>query len=261
MHHCSVSIVIGWHACGPAHNGMYLSVLPQINQYSFRSEGGTVSKRETIDAFIRGDIDRRTFMSRLATLGVSSGAALAYATTFGNSAVASTGSSASGFVTQFQGDLDYGVPGDPGPLDEVIAIISEVFAELESLFEGLADFLPDDFAEGIFDALTQIQEQLALQLEALAALLGTTRSTSTIRQFAAAQGTGDPDAFLQSLATALDDLTARFAFVVPAVEEPAARQTMMNVAMVTGRHAGFVNWAAGNDPFPSAFQEPAIPQN
>ncbi len=200
-------------------------------------------------------------MGRLATLGVSSGAVLAYATTFGSSALASPGSSASGFVSQGQDDGDYGVPGDPGPLEEVIALISEVFEELLSLFEGLADFLPDDFAEGIFDLLTTIQEQLALQLEAFAALLGTTGSSSTIRQFAAAQGTDDPDAFLQSLSTAFDDLTARFAFVVPAVEEPAARQTMMNVAMVTGRQAGFVNWAAGNDPFPSAFQEPAIPQN
>ncbi|MEJ7902331.1 MAG: hypothetical protein WKF63_10820, partial [Thermomicrobiales bacterium] len=95
------------------------------------------------------------------------------------------------------------------------------------------------------------QEQLALQLEALGSLFGA-GSTNTVRQFAAAQGTGDPDAFLQSLSTAFDDLTARFTAVVPGTEEDAERQTMMNVAMVTGRHTGFVNWAAGNDPFPSA---------
>lgn len=213
-----------------------------------------MTKRETIDAFIRGDIDRRTFMGRLTTLGVSTGAALAYATTFGNSAVASTGSSASGFISRGQDDGDYGVP-KPFPLEEGLAIISEAFKELITLFEGLADFVTDDFAEGVFDALTQIQEQLALQLEALGSLFGA-GSTNTVRQFASAQGTGDPDAFLQSLSTAFDDLTARFTAVVPGTEEDAERQTMMNVAMVTGRHTGFVNWAAGNDPFPSAFQEP-----
>lgn len=193
-------------------------------------------------------------MGRLATLGVSSGAALAYATTFGNSALASPGSSASGFVSQGQDDGDYGVP-NPFPLEEGLAIISEALDEILAILDGLADFVTDDFAEGVFDALTQIQEQLALQLEALGSLLSA-GSTTTTRQFAAAQDSGDPDAFLQSLSTAFDDLTASFAAVVPGTEEDAERQTMMNVAMVTGRQAGFVNWVAGNDPFPSAFQEP-----
>ncbi len=212
-----------------------------------------MSKRETIDAFIRGDIDRRTFMGRLTTLGVSSGAALAYATTFGNSALASP-SSAAGFVSQGQDDLDYGVP-NPFPLEEGLQIISDALDEILSIFDDFAGFVAEDFAEGVFDALARIQEQLALQLEALGSLFGA-GFTSTTRQFAAIQGTGDADAFLQSLSRAFDDLTASFAAVVPGTDEAAERQAMMNVAMVSARQAGFVNWAAGNDPFPTAFQQP-----
>ncbi len=213
-----------------------------------------MSKRETIDAFIRGDIDRRTFIGRLTTLGVSSGAALAYATTFGASALASPSSPAAGFVSQGQGDLDYGVP-NPFPLEEGLQIIADALEAIAAIFDDFADFVTDDFADGIFDALAQIQEQIALQLEALGSLFGA-GFTSTTRSFAAAQGTGDPDAFLQGLSTAFDDLTASFAAVVPGTEEAAERQAMMNIAMVSGRQAGFVNFAAGNDPFPTAFQEP-----
>jgi len=217
-----------------------------------------VTKRETVDAFIRGDIDRRTFIGRLTTLGVSTGAALAYATTFGQSALAGPSTGASGFAMQGQDDLDYGVP-NPFPLEEGLALITEALEEVRAILEGLADFVSEDFAEGIFEQLETIQEQIATQLEAISALLGA--GAATTRQFGqrsrlAAVQAGDADAFLQSLSTAFDDLTARFAAVVPGTDEEAARQTMMNVAMVTGRQAGFVNWAAGNDPFPSAFQQP-----
>ncbi len=224
-----------------------------------------MTKRETIEAFVRGDIDRRTFVGRLTTLGVSAGAALAYATTFGQTASAASSSGSAGYVVQnFQDDLEYGVP-NPFPLEEGLEIINEAFDEIVAIFEGFADFLEDDFAEGVFDALTTIQEQIATQLEALSALFGTGSATST-RQFGqrsrlSAVQSGDADAFLQSLSTSLDDLTSRFAAVVPGTSEDAARQTMMNVAMVSGRHAGFVNWAAGNDPFPSAFQQPMSAEN
>jgi hypothetical protein len=222
-----------------------------------------VTKRETIDAFIRGDIDRRTFIGRLTTLGVSSGAALAYATTFGQSALAAPASNQTGLAAQGQDDLDYGVP-NPFPLDEGIAIISEAFETIIGILEGLGDFTDDDFAEGIFDALTTIQEQVAAQFEALGSLLGAgsagVRQFGQRSQFAAIQA-GDPDTFLQDLSVAFDDLTARFAAVVPGTDEEAERQTMMNVAMVSGRHAGFVNWAAGNNPFPVAFQEPMTAGN
>lgn len=223
-----------------------------------------MTKRETIDAFIRGDIDRRTFIGRLTTLGVSTGAAVAYATSFGSSALAAPASSQSGFVTLGQDDGDYGGPIDPGPLDNVVEILTGVFEDILALFDGFADFLPDDFGQGIFDGLQNLQNQLETQFDSLGSLPGfgaaATRGYSQRSRLAAVQPSGDPQAFLETVATSLDLLTGAFGAVVPGLDDATARQTMMNIAMVSGRHASFANMAAGKNPFPSAFQDPSMPE-
>jgi len=69
-----------------------------------------MSKHHVVAEYLAGRIDRREFIVKLTTAGVSTAAAIAYAETFSQSVSArGAGKDARGYVTAFQGTADYPV--------------------------------------------------------------------------------------------------------------------------------------------------------
>src|SRR3954454_14446893 len=67
-----------------------------------------MSKQQVVAEYLAGRIDRREFIIKLTTAGVSTAAAIAYAETFSQSVAArGAGKDARGYVTAFQGTADY----------------------------------------------------------------------------------------------------------------------------------------------------------
>ena len=146
-----------------------------------------MTKREMIDSYIRGELDRRGFIRGLTALGVSAGAAATYAVSFSPSAAAS-----GGFVVrpgqQYQ---DQNYPPPPISLEEAIARLLEAITRLLNLLiAALERFLQADFtAAGLpsntFELLSTIQSQLNDQTDALNALGGGADTGSTSASLAA----------------------------------------------------------------------------
>jgi len=217
-----------------------------------------VTKKELIDAYLRGDLDRRGFVGRLTALGVSATAAVAYAGSFVPGVAASSSRNESGFLVHAQGivsDDEYGTAFTFASDEEAITLAIEAITAVLSILEGLDSFTADDFAPGQFAILSDILEQQQEQADALAALLGDTPFEAPP---AGTGGGGDPQAFLENLAAALDDLCARYGAIAPALESGEARQTITNLLAIANRHAALVNEMAGLDPIPDTFLEPAI---
>lgn len=210
-----------------------------------------------VDAFIRGEFDRRDLITRLTALGVSASAASAYALTLGRQgAAAAPGSSSTGIARYQDGaeEEDYGTEFVFETIEEALQLIFDAISELLSTLGALNLFNADDFADALdFEILTRIAEQKQDHAEAMSALLGTTDpSTSTAASF------GSVEEFLTELAGGYDDLTGKYAAVVPAIGDGAIRQTMMNAASVANRHAALVHHMAGLDPIPDTFEVPEV---
>lgn len=226
-----------------------------------------MTKRELIEAFVRGEVDRRQFINRLTMLGVSGGAAVAYATTLGESAYASSAKPVSGFVMRAQAtdDEDYGTAFFLELIEALQAVIVAITDLILVVLDGLAAFIAGDFAAGVFESLQTIEQQQQEHLDAATAMLtaaggaaggvGATRLGFQAQQFATS------DELLATLADGFDQLTAMYAAVVPTITDTdgEVRQTLTEIASVASRHAAAVNIYAGRDPFPETFQTPALP--
>jgi len=224
-----------------------------------------MTKRQLIDSYTRGDLDRRGFIRGLTALGVGAAAAATYAVQFGPSAAASP---STGFVmnARQQGtttDEDYGTAITLESDEQGIQLAySELAATASLLAAGLAEFTAADFTnagfpDDTFDLLTTIQQQIADQLDALESLgIGTPTAGATA---ASAAAPATPQEFLDALATQLDQQSSALAAIAPALEDGAARQTVTNIGFVTARQAATVHMLVGSDPIPSAFEEPALP--
>ena len=221
-----------------------------------------MSKREIVDSYVRGEIDRRGFIRGLTALGVSAGAAATYAFNFAPSTAASAGNN--GFVVRAgQQDARYGTAITLESLLQGLQLaFAELAATLSALAAGLAAFSAQDFtAAGLpadtADLLTKMQQQLADQQDALKALgLANAAGTGTT---AASSAPGTPQAFLDQLATQFDQQASALAAIAPALQDGEARQTVTNIGFVTSRQAAIVHYLAGSDPIPSAFEEPKLP--
>jgi fumarate hydratase class II len=217
-----------------------------------------MGKQELVQAFIRGDIDRRQFVSRLTMLGVSGGAALAYATNLQSAAAAPVAPS-NGFVKRAQADdEEYGTAiaiGTLEALQEKVDGIQQVLA----LLANLDQFQSDDFPASVYETLQTVRDQQQQHLEAVIALLesiGESAADGTAggREFSSV------DEFLAALSDELDELTGMYAAIVPAIDDDETRQTSMNIASVASRHAALVNLYAERNPIPEAFEEPSMPE-
>lgn len=209
-----------------------------------------------VDAFIRGDLDRRGFITKLTALGVSASAASAYALTLGRQGAAAAPGSSGGGISRahLAQEEDYGTDFVFETIEEALQIVFDAINEALALLSGLGIFSAGDFANpGEFDLLSTIQQQQQEHADALAALLGTTGAVGS------SEASFDSvEAFLAELAGAMDGQTAMYAAVVPAVGDGAVRQTLMNVASVANRHAAVVHMMAELDPLPETFEVPEI---
>ncbi len=218
-----------------------------------------MGKHELIEAFIRGDIDRRQFVSRLTMLGVSGGAALAYASRLTVDAAAAPASAANGFKMRMQGadDDDYGTAIEI----DVVEGLQQQAAAIESLvlfiLDDLDNFDASDFPDGVYDTLLTIRDQQQQHFDAVQSLLQANGGEST--------ASGDnpsissADELLSLLAENLDDLTGLYAAIIPAMEDDESRQTLTEAGSIASRHAALASLYADRNPLPSAFQQPSIP--
>jgi len=230
--------------------------------------GRAMSKREMIESYVSGELDRRGFIRGLTALGVSVGAASAYAINFAPSVAANAGN---GFVVrpgqQYQ---DQNYPPPPITLEEAIRRLVEAISRLINLIAAaLERFLQIDFTNAklpanTFDTLNTIQGQLNDQDDALGALAASMNveiarvAPSTLKTFLG-QKTDTVDGFMSDLSDGFNKLISSAAGIIPAVESGEARQTMMNIGLVNARQAAVVSMLTGNDPIPSAFEEPTLP--
>jgi hypothetical protein len=217
-----------------------------------------MGKRELIEAFVRGDIDRRQFVSRLTMLGVSGGAAIAYASSFGaSSAVAGPVGTANGFRMRAQeADEEYGTAIAIGVLEALETQAAAIATLVIPLLQSLDDFDPGDFPEGVYELLETIRDQQQEHLDAVNALVEANGGNAV--GIGTADAPSSPQDLLTLLSENLDELTATYAAIVPATQDGASRQTLMEAGSVASRHAGLAGMFAQRNPLPSAFQEPAI---
>lgn len=228
--------------------------------------GGTgMTKSEVVDAFIRGDLDRRGFIKKLTAVGVSSAAAMAYATTLVQDVAASPSGNGTGFITRgFLQDEDYGLAV---PIEDVPAAIAALASETDEIADTLsaliANFTPADFTDaGLDDAdaevLETIQSQLLEQAAAIAAFTGAPAAAEQA-ETSVDVATGTLVEGLTVVAQELNELASGYAALIPALEDPEARELFTQIAIAVGRFAALVSYMAGLDPVPSAFEQPVAP--
>lgn len=204
-----------------------------------------MSKIELIDAYVRGDIDRRSFMRKLGAFGVSATAAAAYAGSLASGASASTGS---GFVARAQPDDDYGL-GDiiQNLINTIIALIRAIF---EAIFGGFgsSDFEQAGLSDNQVAMLQRMSSQVEEQASALDGIFGTASAPKAEVSFS------NLNEALTSLASEYNRYTGALARVAPSIEQADARELVTAVGFAASRQAAVANELAGGEPLPSAIE-------
>ena len=227
-----------------------------------------MTRHEVIDAYVSGRIGRRDFMTRLTALGVSAGAATAYAFSLAPSAAAS-GADRHGFVVaRAQDDGEYGGPilGFPETVGEAIeaaiAFTSSLSAALAAILDAYSaeDF---DFAAVVGATIianlqefsSQLDEQLSVLESTGSAGGGAAKSARPLAVVNLAQAATAQEALTQ-LAQRYSILDGYYAGAVPSLDDADARLTLMGIALVNAAQGAFVRTALDQAPSPSAFIEP-----
>jgi hypothetical protein len=215
-----------------------------------------MTRHELIDAFVSGKIGRRDFVRRMTALGVSAGAALAYANTLVPGAAAA-GPASAPYVMRFQAqETVYGtactLTSDADGATAVDAALQQVAAILNGMLDAFDD---TDIPE--LDALEQMSSDLTDELDAVGTVVtdlgGTVPTPPPDETFT------DPDEALSALFDALSAAVALFAGVVPAISDGEARQTLMNVALAVAANKGFAAGLAGEPPVSGPVEQPVCP--
>ncbi len=221
-----------------------------------------MSKREMIESYVSGELDRRGFIRGLTALGVSAGAAATYALNFGPSTAASSASN--GFIVRAgQQDVTYGTAITlKNDLEGLSIALSELTDFASLLDAGLAEYSDGEFddagfADNAFEILSKIRLQVTDQLDAIVALEGDPVAGPIGIDTSKLAAT--PQAFLNQLSDQLKEQASTFAAIAPAHQDGEARQTVTNIGFTSARHAAIVNYLAGRDPLPSSFEEPKLP--
>lgn len=221
-----------------------------------------MTKSDVVDAFIRGDLDRRGFIKRLTAVGVSSAAAMAYAGSLVQSTAAAP-SNGSGFITRgYMQDADYGLAVTIEDVPAAIAaVLEDLLGNAGAIGGLLAAFDAGDFAEAGLEesdreVLEDILSQILEQAEAIAAFRGLPLAKAVETAVEAVSGLIEA---LAVVAAGLNEAAGGYAALIPALEDPLERELFTQIAIVAGRHAAIVSYLAGLDPVPGAFEEPIDP--
>ena len=220
-----------------------------------------MTKRDLIDAYVRGDVDRRGFIRKLTAMGVTATAAAAYAGSFGGEAAAATARNSAGFISRLQGaqdaDEDYGIAV---AIQNILQALQRFLARMESIIDRLGQIISQGNGPRP-DLLQKIQSQIEEQRQGLISRLQGEAGYSP----AMVNGLTGRNLGLQggnTLADIANDLnvqTGLLAAIIPAIESGQDRQLMTNIGLVTARHAALISDLAGLDPIPSAFEVPIDP--
>lgn len=210
-----------------------------------------MSKIELIDAYVRGDIDRRSFMRKLAALGVSATAAAAYAGSLASGASASTGN---GFVARAQDNGDDDGDDDYGVEDVIAQIVATIVALIRSIFEAIfGGFGSGDFEQaGLSDRQVAMLRQMSSQMEEQASALDRVFGTASTPK-ANVEVANVNDA-LASLAAEYNRYTAALARAASSTESADVRELVMTAGFSASRQAAIANELAGGAPFAGAFE-------
>ena len=221
-----------------------------------------MTKRDLIDAYVRGDVDRRGFIRKLSAMGVSAAAAAAYAGSFAPDAAAAPSRNSAGYVARLQdADDDYGIAV---AIDNIIQALQAFVDRMDALVQRLTQIAEQTGGNGpnpqrIATVRDQIEEQRQALITRLQQRLGESGQASTsINRLSANRLQGD--ASLADVANELNVQTGLLAAIIPAIEVGQDRQMMTNIGLVTARHAALINELAGLDPIPSAFEVPIDPK-
>ena len=222
-----------------------------------------MTKSEIVDAYIRGELDRRAFVTRLTAVGVSAGAAIAYAVSLAPAAgAASPRHSASGYIARAQQNPDgeYGTAITLTSDDEGIQDLLTASRDVDALLDALDTFTADDFRNAGLTAddlalLQKIRDQHTEQVDAIQALASGSGTTSTNSGGGNAEvDTSSLTDYLKALADALNTLVGVFAAVIPAIQSGEIRQTLTQIGLVVARHAAIISYLAGEDPSPDSLE-------
>lgn len=222
-----------------------------------------MTKSEIVDAYVRGEMDRRAFVTRLMAVGVSAGAAIAYAASLAPAAgAAGPRHSVAGYIARAQQNPDgeYGTAITLTSDDEGIQDLLAASDAVDVLFDALDSFTADDFRNAGLTAddlalLQKIRDQHAEQVDAIRALTSGSGTTST------SGGGGNSGAntssltkYLKALADAQNTFVGVLAAVIPAIQSGEIRQTLTQIGLVAARHAAIISDLAGEDPSPDSLE-------
>lgn len=244
-----------------------------------------MTKHEIIEAYIAGQIDRRGFMKRLTTIGVSAAAAAAYAQSLAPSASAvGMGRGPAGyFMAQTE---PYGTAGEfESDLEAAEFLLSSDTVTVELYDSALDSLSAEDFeseniaglasagllgsnaigiqrsgslltGDLIIELLSLIRDQTETHIATLEAAVVPLGSTGV-----EVEGTLNPTftsarEFLDVARELHEVAVSAYTTAAPAIEDVELRSTATAIATVKGRHAAFINLLAGESPFPATFDRP-----
>lgn len=217
-----------------------------------------MTKRDLVDAYVRGDVDRRSFIRKLSAMGVSATAAVAYAGSLGGDAAAAPARNGAGFVARLQdADEDYGIAVI---IQNILEALQTLLARIQSIIDRLTSIISQPNAPRP-DLLGRIQSQMAEQFEALTTQmeLGFGVNSAMVDGLAGRSMRLQGGDTIQDVANDMNVQTGLLAAIIPAIESGEARQLMTNIGLVTARHAALINDLAGLDPIPNTFEVPIDP--
>jgi hypothetical protein len=220
-----------------------------------------MTKSELVQAYIRGDLDRRDFIRKLTAAGVSAGAAAVYATSLGHSTALAANRNAAGFVAGTQPDEDYGIAviieNLLEALQTVVDILQRLIARLEQLLQGSmsrSSLVYARLQDNAAPVIADISSQMSDHVDALVAIYPDL--TVAPAEVGAAQSEEET---LEALADDANLLAGIYAALLPNLEDPEQRQTLTEIAIVGGRHASVLSHFAGLNPVPAAFEQAIDP--
>lgn len=231
--------------------------------------GNLVSKQEAVLAYLKGSIGRREFIQRLSVAGVSTAAAVTYASALKpGSAAASGGSSSGGFRMAFQED-DYGT-GTEEPTEEPTTPVDEALEALAAAINALIDGLSEQLEAivallaslgitgAIADAATANLEQAIANLQEQLASLGLTRTPSSLSSVRALQGTS-PDV-LSRFSDVFNVLAGIYSNILQATTDVSEANRIAPFGIVAGRQAAYFSTLLGDIAFPNSSEPITTPE-